>query len=213
MTRENWSSSLYHVTEYIMRLAYLNLLWLGFTILGGVVLGWSPATVAMHHVMRKWIVDQEYTKVFSSFWRIYRSEFIKSQKIGIILTIIGILLIIDLKFFIFGESAVFLGKLFAVQLSIAYFVVCSYIFSIYTCYEMDCLKMIKTAFMLGLMHPMRTLFMLMGLFALIIMFLAIPSLTIFFGGSLLTLLGTYNSHKLLNYNDSSSISRNPEATS
>ncbi|MCQ6264076.1 DUF624 domain-containing protein [Fictibacillus sp. WQ 8-8] len=197
MNRENWLGNVYHLTDWIMRLAYLNLLWLAFTLLGCVLFGWAPATIAMHTVIRKWMMGEEHIKVFSCFWDTYKSVFLKSQKISCVLIILGCLLFVDLKFFMSGQSAVFtLGKLFSLQLIIGYFVVCSYIFSLYTNYKMNGFEMFKIALLLGLMYPVKTLLTLLGSFVFIMMFLAIPELTIFFGGSLFALWCTYSSNRV-----------------
>ncbi|MFJ5621586.1 YesL family protein [Peribacillus loiseleuriae] len=202
MNRENWSGKLYNLTEWIMRLAYLNLLWLSFTLIGFVVFGWTPATIAMHTITRRWILGQEQTKIFSTFLDIYRSQFLKSQKVGFTLLFLGVLLFVDMKIFMTGKSALFvLAKLFTIQLMVAYFVVLTYVFSIYVNFHMNGLKMFKMAFLMGLMHPIKSLYTLIGSFALIVLFITFPSITFLFGGSVLALWSTYNSHKLLQLND------------
>jgi uncharacterized membrane protein YesL len=197
MIRENWSGGLYHLTEWIMRLAYLNLLWIAFTLLGGIVFGWTPATIAMYTLMKRWVMGGEQTNLFSAFWDIYRVEFVKSQKIGFILMGIGSLLVIDLTFFLPGETALFVfGKLFALQLLVAYVMMLSYVFTLYVTYDMDCFNLLKKALLLGVRYPLKTIFHLIGSFALIMIFLAVPSLLVFFGGSLFALWCTHHSCKV-----------------
>ncbi len=84
--------------EWIMRFAYTNLLWLVFTLLGLGVFGVMPATAALFAVMRKWIQGQDNVPVLKTFWREYKAEFFRSNLIGAVLAIIGLIIYIDLAF-------------------------------------------------------------------------------------------------------------------
>ncbi len=44
---------LYRICEWVMRLAYVNLLWIGIFWLGLVVFGFFPSSAAMFAVVRK----------------------------------------------------------------------------------------------------------------------------------------------------------------
>ncbi len=48
-------SALNKAFEWITKIAYLNLLWLGFTLLGLIIFGIFPATAATFTVARKWV--------------------------------------------------------------------------------------------------------------------------------------------------------------
>src|SRR5690625_7886567 len=86
------------VCEVISRMAYVNLLWIFFTILGLGVLGIIPATVSLFTITRKWVMSEQDIPVFKTFWQTYRKEFIKSNMLGVILFEIVFLLYIDLAF-------------------------------------------------------------------------------------------------------------------
>lgn len=72
---------LYRTSEWIMRLVYLNLLWIAFSLLGIVLFGFFPATAAMFSVVRKWIMGETDVRVFKEFWQTYRKEFWKSNRL------------------------------------------------------------------------------------------------------------------------------------
>ncbi|WP_163536305.1 YesL family protein [Gracilibacillus sp. YIM 98692] len=63
-------------------LAYINALWILFTLAGLIVFGFFPATTAMYAVFRKRVMGDESIKVFRLFWSTYRREFIKGNKLG-----------------------------------------------------------------------------------------------------------------------------------
>lgn len=82
--------------EWIMRFAYTNLLWLFFTLLGLGVFGIMPATAALFAVMRKWIQGQDNVPVLKTFWQEYKGEFFRSNLLGAVLALIGVIIYIDL---------------------------------------------------------------------------------------------------------------------
>ena len=48
-----WALAAYHACDLVCWIATLNLLWIGFTLLGGGLLGAAPATVAAHTLARR----------------------------------------------------------------------------------------------------------------------------------------------------------------
>lgn len=60
MELTGWRGTLYRYMDWGMRLAYINILWLGGIILGLGVVGFFPATVAMLSVIRKWSYGEGY---------------------------------------------------------------------------------------------------------------------------------------------------------
>lgn len=78
--------------ELALRLFLLHLLWMLGTLAGGVVLGALPATAAVYAVLREDRLEQiaEETgdppragrRLWSDFWRAWREEFWRSQRLG-----------------------------------------------------------------------------------------------------------------------------------
>src|SRR5699024_9005025 len=97
---------LYKLCEWIMRLAYVNILWIVFTAAGLIIFGFFPATGSMFTVIRKWIRKEYDIPVFRLFWSTYRSEFVRLNGIGFIFFVIGIVLYIDFRYF-FTQSGMF----------------------------------------------------------------------------------------------------------
>ena len=58
--------------QWGVRLVWLNLWWLLFTLAGGVVLGFGPATVAAYGIARRWVhgdSDQSVPRTMGRLWR------------------------------------------------------------------------------------------------------------------------------------------------
>src|SRR4051812_16513904 len=92
-------TGIYNLCRWITHFAYLNILWILFTLAGAVVLGIVPSTVAMFAVARKTAMGEEDIPVFKTFWRTYRTEFIRANGLGLLLTAIGLIWYFDLHFF------------------------------------------------------------------------------------------------------------------
>ena len=124
----------FRVCEVISKLAYVNLLWIFFTVLGLGVFGFMPATIALFAVTRKWVMGDKDVPVFKTFWTTYRKEFFKSHAIwscfvcnrlhylfrSCILPTGGLFNLLRLGVFIFG---------------LLYAIVLLYIFPIYVHYD------------------------------------------------------------------------------
>src|SRR5690625_6019457 len=75
-------SALYRIMEWISRFAYIQILWLLFTLLGLGLLGFFPATISMLAVMRDWFLSKPDSPIFRTFWSYYKKEFIRANLFG-----------------------------------------------------------------------------------------------------------------------------------
>lgn len=69
------TDALYAGCEAVVKIAWLNGLWLLFTLLGGVLFGWAPSTAAMCAVIRKWLMGHKDVPVFALFLDTYKKSF------------------------------------------------------------------------------------------------------------------------------------------
>lgn len=178
----------YRFSEWVMRLAYVNLLWILFILVGGIILGFGPSTVAMFAVTRKWVMGEVDIPVYKTFWNSYKTEFKKANVLMILLLLIGYVLYLDLKFFQGQEGIIYvLISYIMLGLMFLYVVITMYIFPIFVHYELKLFQYFRNAFLFSLMHPFLTI--IMGVFCLTIYYLLIyvPGLIPFFGGGLFSL--------------------------
>lgn len=171
--------------EWVMRMAYLNILWLLFSVLGLGIFGVIPATIAVFAIQRKWLQEEEDIPIFFTFWHQYKTNFVSSNKLGIILILIGWIIYFDLKFFVSKPELVFQLISFAIfTLSIWYMIVLLYIFPVFVHYELKLLDNIKIAFYLGILNPSRTIGVAACGGGIAFLVLYFPKLLPFFGVSL-----------------------------
>lgn len=151
------AGSAYNVCEWIVRLAYANVLWVLFTCLGFIVLGITPATVALFTIARKWVQGETELPVFQQFWTTYKEEFLKSNILGALLFVLGSILVFDLYFFM-HQDGLLSSILFIVFIAISfnYLVMLMYIFPVYVHYDIKLLKTFKFALIIGMSHPFQS---------------------------------------------------------
>ncbi|SEU30545.1 YesL family protein [Nonomuraea wenchangensis] len=70
----------------------LNLMWLVFTLAGGVVLGLGPATVAAYTLARRHARYESF-QAWREFWGVYRREFVRASLLVLPLAVAGVLLV------------------------------------------------------------------------------------------------------------------------
>ena len=71
---------MYGACEAIMKIAWLNGIWVLFTLGGGIVFGWAPSTAAMFTVVRKWLLGRPDAPLFKTFYQTYKKEFFKAKE-------------------------------------------------------------------------------------------------------------------------------------
>ena len=175
---------IYHVSEWITRFAYLNLLWLSFTVVGGVLFGFFPATIAMFAVTRQWLKGNTDKPILQSFWQYYRKDFLKSNLLGLFIVIIAIIIIADILY-IKANNNEFLTwtyiPLFAFML--LFTMLLFYIFPTFVHYELKVGQVIKNATLIMLINPINTFLILLCLVPLFFIMKTLPALLFIFGGS------------------------------
>ncbi|GAE33977.1 YesL family protein [Halalkalibacter akibai] len=188
MPTTGFMGGFYRVSEWIMRLAYVNLLWILFALLGLVLFGLMPATIAAFAVIRKWFMGEGDIPIFKTFFSIYKESIIKANILGFILSVITFILYID---FLFVRT---LDGLFQIIMTVALMTVSllllitvCYIFPVYVHYQLKLTDYPKNSLMIGLLNPLSTLTMIGGLLILYQIYVYIPGLIPFFGTSLIVL--------------------------
>src|SRR5690625_3722809 len=164
----------YTVANWIMRLAYVNILWIAFTLVGIIIFGFFPATTGMFSVIRKWVQGKSDIPIFLTFWSTYKKEFLKSNLLGFILSLIGYILYIDFTFLRQGVDGFLQFTYYPLLIVILlYMLVLLYVFPVFVHYEVNIFQvcknafllmtMSKNAFLLMVMSPLITIMMIVGL--------------------------------------------------
>ncbi|WP_099159559.1 YesL family protein [Virgibacillus ndiopensis] len=198
------SGAIYSGLEWITRFAYVNLLWILFSLMGGIVLGFFPATTAMFTIVRQWIKGNSDIPVMKSFWEFYKADFWKSNRLG--LFVAGIVAIIGIDIFYIQLNNVLDWRnipLYAFMLIFILFAF--YVFPAFVHYDLKVLSVIKNAFLIMLISPLHSLLMIISLVSIYFIVQALPALAFIFGGSIyafLTMGLSYNAFLKIEKRDS-----------
>lgn len=175
----------YIATVWITKFAYINLLWMGFSFLGLVFLGFFPATIAMFTIIRKWLMGDREIPIFRTFWETFKSEFMRGNVLGVIIWLVTGLLVLDLVFVKYsGSSYTSLIQIPVYMLILVAGLTIFYIFPVYVHYNLKLNEVFKNSFLFMLINPLENLWMIASLVAVFFVVKIIPGFGFFFAGSL-----------------------------
>ncbi|MGP4039595.1 YesL family protein [Gracilibacillus sp. D59] len=180
----NVMSGFYRLSEWVMRMAILNLLWLLFTLIGGVIFGFGPSTAAMFAIVRKWILGHDDIPVFKTFWHLFKEEFVRANILSSILIVVGYILFLDLRFFLMQDGFIFRILSFVIiLLSFIYVITAMYVFPVFVHYNLKLAQYLGNACLIAIATPFVTILMIMSLVSVYLLLVYVPGLIPFFGGS------------------------------
>lgn len=182
---DSFAMGSYKFCVWMTRLAYVNLLWIVFTILGLGVFGFMPATTAMFAIVRKWLLDEQEVPIMNTFWQQYKEAFIQTNLLGLVLVLIGYLLIVEFRILQMQESTMYTIVSFGVLFILCmYGILLTYFFPIFVHFNLRLRDYLKWPLIIGIIHPLLSIFLL-GLLsaAIYVLLVTVPALLFFFGGS------------------------------
>ncbi|WP_163539498.1 YesL family protein [Gracilibacillus sp. YIM 98692] len=182
-------NSLYGATEWITRFAYVNILWIAFTLLGIVILGFFPATVAMFTLIRKWIMGNTEIPVFPTFWKTFKENFWKSNLIGLVFVVFSYIFYVNVQFMQLNQQTYLdLFKIPIYLFMILVTLTCLYVIPAFVHYDLRLRDIWKNAFFIMVIHPLHNISMIVAVIAVLYVLWLIPGTLIFFGGSLVSFI-------------------------
>lgn len=174
---------LYTICEWIMKLAYINLLWIMFTVSGLILLGFMPATAALFTVVRKWFMKETEVPIWKTFFSVYKSEFIKSNSFGLVFVMAGIMLYVDYYFILNLDGIIrIVATSILLLISCLYLITVLFFFPVYVHYELKFFDYFKYSFFLGVLNIHILMLAILGLAADMFLLFYIPGLLPFFSG-------------------------------
>ncbi|WP_375534414.1 YesL family protein [Alteribacillus sp. HJP-4] len=171
--------------RWMANFAFVNLLWLIFSMAGLLIGGFFPATVAMLAVVRRWILGEK-VPIFQRFLSEFKSNFIKSNLYGWSLTITGIILFINYQVLISTEFNFQPWIVFCFYITLFFYVlVILNIFPVYVNFDAPWYVNIRSSLLIGVLNLHLVLGMGVLIALLIYLIFAFPVFLLFFSGSLI----------------------------
>lgn len=150
MNWENFNTTVYKV----LRLAYINILWLLFCIVGLGIFGLFPATSAMFAITRKLVIGEKNFKIFPDFWKHFKQDFMKANGFGVIILITMYLLYFDFKFVEQSSNFQFLVPILLFIL-ISFIITLIFLFPVFSHFKLRFFQYIKQSFFIAITSPIE----------------------------------------------------------
>lgn len=171
--------------NWCFNIVLLNILWIVFTGSGLFVFGLFPATASVFSVLKKMIMEDENTPILRPFFKTFKAEFIKSNIIGYLFLVIGIVLYMNLRIIgTIGNDFLQLTMASITVVTVIVFVLTLlYIFPLFVHFDFKLLQYPVHAFVLALAKPLHTIFLLILLGGIGYSFYIVPEFIFIFGFS------------------------------
>lgn len=193
---EQFVFSLDRLLRWIIKFFWLHVLIIGFSILGLFIAGLFPAIVAALSVSKKWL-DQEEFSIAKEFRKVYFQEFFKANLLGWVFALIGFVLYINYTVMVQMGDQLSVIVVFAYYFVIfVYMTVLAWAFPLYVHTKERLGTLIKNAFIMGVTFLPRTIGIFVGVFIILYISLNIPTMLLFFTGSLLALYIMFITHRV-----------------
>ncbi|WP_257348945.1 YesL family protein [Pseudalkalibacillus decolorationis] len=186
----------YSICGWFIKIIYLNLVWLFFSACGLIIFGLFPATFAMFAVTRKWIQRNEDNHFFHLFLSTFKKDFWKANLFGLIFSLIGIALYLDIMI-IQSYEGVFAFYLFCfiIVICLLCFATLLFLLPLYVHIELSIIQYFKQTFLIVFASPLNTVIMLGSVFLICLFFMIFSGLILFVAGSLISVIVTAIAHK------------------
>ena len=182
-------SNLYRFAEWVQRLVFGNLLWVIFTLLGLVLFGFMPSTIALFNLTNEWIKGNKNIPIFKTFWQGYKSNFLRGNLLGLFLVLMGFILYFNFNYYQQQSGLSYFLAFIVILLFVLFFLILFYIFPIYVNYKnLSLYHMVKNALLISLLSPLQTLMMFGAIILLYFGFMLLPALLPFLSVSSLVFI-------------------------
>lgn len=181
------TDGIYKVCEWLTRFAYINLLFILFSLAGVGIFGIVPSLIAMITIINKWFNKEEFS-VFHTFLNIFKQHFLKGNILAILFLMIGCMIIfniITVPKINMIQAPLKYGTFFII---VFFSIIVLYSIPIMALYNLSIINTIKYAFIIGASHPLNLLAWGLGLFVTYNSFRILPGIVPIFGFSSLCLL-------------------------
>ncbi|MFB5660196.1 YesL family protein [Alteribacillus sp. HJP-4] len=186
----------YTVCQWVCYFFYLNVMWTACTLLGGIVFGAAPSTVALFAVARRKALGEEDIPVFRMFWQVYKKEFIKANGLGMSLIAFGMLWYFNLNFFrSFEGEMFFLMNVVMTVIGVVFIFMLFFIFPVYVHYDLKFIDNIKYAIAMSFLNLSNVILMVITMVSAYYFFITFPGFIPILGVSLFVQLNMWMAYQ------------------
>ncbi len=154
-----WAIRLYEAADEVFWAVQLNLLWLLFTLAGGVLLGLGPATLAAYALARRRARGESF-QIWRAFPAAYRREFVRGSLLVLPLAGAAVLLLINAAYFATRGPAGAVPRLVTLAALVILVVIAGYLLPMAAHYDLRVPAYLPKASLFALTRPAASVLLL-----------------------------------------------------
>ncbi len=214
----------YRISEWIMRLSAINLLWLfsslpffyllltlmltpadqltadyfrQWFLLVGIVSPFTlvPASAAMFSVARKWVTGDVDVPLWKTYWRGYKENYKQSMVGGLIFAFLAVVLSVNYSFYLGRDGIMQSFSLFFIVLMVFLAAAFLNFLSIMVHLHMGIIQIIKNSLLITIGQPINSIMLLVMNVAILYISSKYSFLIVFFMGSVMAMASFWNFHR------------------
>lgn len=169
--------------DWLTTLAYLNLLWLGATLMGLVFFGAGPATFAVHSLVKTKLKQGDLSHIFPKFKEAFKQHFKDGNIYFGLVTAASVFIYVDARVIQALPQNAFIQFVVLpalIILSALVIIVATFTLGIYFEFNDTLLKSVKDAFWLSLISPVAGIFIVHAFLIGFLIYAYIPALMLFY---------------------------------
>lgn len=172
-------------SEWVMNLFLLHIYWIVGTLLGGVVFGIVPSSIAMFSTIRKLFTHSNTVNIFDYFKKEYKINFKNSFAIGFLYLVIALFIYSYIRFIsattasLLAYTHIFIYVFLFLLITFVF-----YLIPVYVHFEMELKRLIPNTFRILLTNMKWNFPMFFTILAVILVYIRFSVSLLFFGMSL-----------------------------
>ncbi|UOQ86930.1 YesL family protein [Gracilibacillus salinarum] len=183
------------IPEWILKFAYLTVLWVIFSMAGLIAFGVFPATAALMAIQRQWLKKDADVSVLTSFIHYYKKNFVRGNLVGYFWGIIAFTLYVYFQLIQLLDGLLYTFAFYGLTvIALLSLLTAAYSFAVLVHFELRLFHVIKNAFLIMIVSPLTSVMMVSGCVILFFVFRHHPGLFVIFGPSLFTFLILFSSY-------------------
>ncbi|GEK88435.1 Uncharacterized membrane protein YesL [Alkalibacterium putridalgicola] len=172
--------------DWLATLAFLNILWLGFTLAGGILFGAGPATFAVNALVKKKLHQDDLSHVFTKFKTEFKEHFKEGNRYFWLVTAASLFIYVDIRVIQALPQNTFIQLVVLPSLlilSALVIIVATFALGIYFEFGDSVIKSLKDAFWLTLISPVAGIMIVHAFLIGLLVYAYVPALIMFYSVS------------------------------
>lgn len=179
-------------SEWVMNLFLIHIYWIIGTLLGGIVFGIVPSSIALFSTIRKLFTHSQTINVFDYFKKEYKTNFKHSFILGFLYLVIALFIYSYIQFLTATTTSLLAyTHIFIFAFLFLLILFSFYLIPVYVHFEMNINKLIPNTFRILLSNMKWNIPMLFTVLAVILVYIKFSVILLFFGVSLPAFIISY----------------------